>query len=142
MAFLIDHVLFCALFGLLISVVAYPEMEKLPHHPGGGLANNLTFIYQFLVTYPLVLVLLAMSHWLYFAGFESSGFQATPGKLALRFSLVSGMHRPFTFWQASARYLCKIILLPFFGLSYWVGLWSLKKQFLHDQLCNCLHMSR
>ena len=142
MAFLIDHVLFCAFSGMLLSLLLRKEILHISHSADLGISEVWQAIYLYAAAHPLVVLLLFTAHWLYFASFESSGFQATPGKLAMQFSLVSCQHKPITFWQATLRHFCKVALLIPCGLTYWVGLFSTKKQLLHDRICGCLHMSR
>lgn len=45
--------------------------------------------------------------WLYYALFESSHFQATPGKVIMGLLVVDPFYRKIKFWQASGRFLVK-----------------------------------
>lgn len=81
--------------------------------------------------------------WIYYAWFESSDYQATPGKLALGLFVTDVQGRRITFARASGRYFAKIItgLIPFF-IGYIMAGFTEKKQALHDMIASCLVLRR
>jgi uncharacterized RDD family membrane protein YckC len=81
--------------------------------------------------------------WVYYAWFESSQYQATPGKLALGLFVTDMEGRRITFARASGRYFAKIItnLIPFF-IGYIMAGFTAKKQALHDMIASCLVLRR
>lgn len=88
------------------------------------------------------LVVRVLFGWLYFALFESSRFQATPGKLAVGLAVTDLAHERIGFGRASARYFAKIlsIVILFFGF-FMIG-WTKRKQGLHDKLAGTLVVRR
>jgi uncharacterized RDD family membrane protein YckC len=81
--------------------------------------------------------------WLYFAFFESSSWQATPGKKLLNLYVTDTAGQPVSFVRASGRYFAKIIssLIPF-GIGYVLAGLTEKKQAIHDMLAGCLVLRR
>lgn len=78
---------------------------------------------------------------LYYAGFESSSWQATPGKKLLKLQVTTLTGHPASFLQASIRYFAKNISMLFLGLGYFIMPFTERKQALHDILAKCLVLS-
>jgi uncharacterized RDD family membrane protein YckC len=76
--------------------------------------------------------------WIYFAAFESSHFQATPGKLALGIAVTDTEGKRISFGRASARFFGKIISKMILYIGYMMAGWTQRKQALHDILADCL----
>jgi uncharacterized RDD family membrane protein YckC len=76
--------------------------------------------------------------WLYFAGFECSKGQATPGKTLLRMVVTDWDGNRISFARATLRHFVKIIsaLILFIGFIM-IGL-TKKRQGLHDIVSGCL----
>jgi uncharacterized RDD family membrane protein YckC len=76
--------------------------------------------------------------WLYFAGFESSRSQATPGKLLMKIVVTDLEGNKPTFARVTLRHFAKFIsaLLIFAGFIM-IGL-TKKRQGLHDKISGCL----
>lgn len=71
--------------------------------------------------------------WLYFALFESSAYQATPGKRALGIQVLGVEGRRLSFWRATGRFWVKGLSMGItFCLASLVGLFTEKVQTLHD----------
>ena len=70
--------------------------------------------------------------WLYYAFMESSSYQATLGKMALRLKVVNAKGKRITFWHATGRTLAKWIS----GITLYIGFLiagaNKHKQALHD----------
>lgn len=78
--------------------------------------------------------------WLYYALFESSAWQGTPGKrlLGLRVSDLRG--RPIGFGRATGRFIGRVLegLLPFGIIGYAFAGFTARKQAVHDMLAGCV----
>ena len=83
-------------------------------------------------------LLVQLATWLYFASFESSRWQATPGKrvLGLRVTDLEGKRTSFV--RASGRYFGKLISGLILGIGFAMAGFTEKKQALHDMLAGCL----
>lgn len=78
----------------------------------------------------------------YFAGFESSKMQATPGKMALGIIVTDSQGRRVSFGRAIGRNLGKIISSAIFSIGYIMAGLTARKQALHDMLADCLVIMR
>ena len=76
--------------------------------------------------------------WLYYAGFESSRSQATPGKLLMRVVVTDMEGNKPTFARVTLRHFAKFIsaLIIFLGFLM-IGL-TKNRQGLHDRIASCL----
>jgi uncharacterized RDD family membrane protein YckC len=83
-------------------------------------------------------VLLIVIPWLYFAGFESSRGQATPGKLLVHIVVTDMAGNKPTFARVTLRHFAKFVsaLIIFIGFLM-IGLTN-KRQGLHDRISGCL----
>jgi uncharacterized RDD family membrane protein YckC len=91
---------------------------------------------------PLAIALVIPIVWLYYAVFEASPWQATPGKRALRLYVTDINGRPLTFARATIRHFAKIISSLTFLVGYIVAGFTEKKQALHDIIARCLVLRR
>lgn len=74
----------------------------------------------------------------YFAGFECSRFQATPGKILLGLEVTNGRGERIGFVRAVLRFLMKAVSGSLFGLAYLTCLVTENKQTVHDVVVNTL----
>jgi uncharacterized RDD family membrane protein YckC len=83
-------------------------------------------------------VLFIIIPWLYFAGFECSRGQATPGKTLLRMKVTDREGDRISFARATLRHFVKFIstLIIFIGFIM-IG-FTKKRQGLHDRIAGCL----
>jgi uncharacterized RDD family membrane protein YckC len=81
---------------------------------------------------------MGLASWLYFAAFESSRWQATPGKKVLGLRVTDLEGKRLSFIRASGRYFGKIISWLLLGLGFVMAGFTEKKQALHDMLASCL----
>jgi uncharacterized RDD family membrane protein YckC len=83
-------------------------------------------------------VLFIILPWLYFAGFECSRGQGTPGKTLLRIMVTDKDGNRISFARATLRHFFKFIsaLIIFIGFIM-IGL-TRKRQGLHDKIAGCL----
>jgi len=82
-------------------------------------------------------LLFIIAVWLYFALFESSSLQATPGKLALGLRVTDDQGRRIGFGRATGRYFGKIISGLTLCIGYMMAGWTRRKQALHDMMAGC-----
>lgn len=88
-----------------------------------------------MAAYGIVLIIIP---WFYFAGFESSRSQATPGKLLMRIVVTDMTGNKPTFARVTLRHFAKFVsaLIIFIGFLM-IGL-TQKRQGLHDKIAGCL----
>jgi uncharacterized RDD family membrane protein YckC len=77
-------------------------------------------------------------HWLYWAGMESSGYQATLGKVALGLKVTDLQGEPISFGRATGRYFGKFISALLLGIGFLMAGLTEKKQALHDIMAGTL----
>lgn len=77
-------------------------------------------------------------HWLYYAGFESSPSQATPGKriCGLRVSDLHGQR--ISFGRASGRWFASALSILTIYIGFMMAGWTQRKQALHDLVADTL----
>jgi len=74
--------------------------------------------------------------WLFYASFESSKFQATPGKAILGLKVTDDSVGKIGFGQASGRFFGKILSGLIIGIGYLMIGFTKNKQGLHDQMAH------
>jgi uncharacterized RDD family membrane protein YckC len=81
--------------------------------------------------------------WLYFAGFESSSWQATPGKKVLNLVVTDLSGARISFGRGTGRYFSKWVtqLIPVF-IGYILAGITERKQALHDMIASTLVLRR
>ncbi len=82
--------------------------------------------------------LLQLIVWLYFASFESSSWQATPGKKLLGLVVTDLEGKRISFVRATGRCFGKIISQFTLFIGYLMAGVTAKKQALHDMIAGCL----
>jgi uncharacterized RDD family membrane protein YckC len=125
---------------LILSAVLGPTVFE-PIFRKNGVGTSLRDILQFYSSgtrQALALILLLhLILWLYFAAFESSRWQATPGKKLFGLVVSDLNGRRISFSRASGRYFGKLIS-QFFMIGYLMAGFTQRKQALHDMLAACL----
>jgi uncharacterized RDD family membrane protein YckC len=89
-----------------------------------------------------VAVITGILQWLYYALFESSAMQATPGKMALGIIVTDMDHQQISFMRASGRFFGKIISGLILCIGYIMAGFTPKKQALHDIMADCLVVTK
>jgi uncharacterized RDD family membrane protein YckC len=90
-----------------------------------------------------VLALVVTALWIvYFAAFESSARQATPGKMALGIVVTGATGQRIGFGQAAARNAAKMLSSAILLIGYLMAAFTSRKQALHDMLTGCLVIRR
>jgi len=89
------------------------------------------------LTIALNVILLALS-WLYFAGLESSAWQATVGKRAARLVVTDLYGRRIGFGRATGRYFAKLFIV----VGAWFTFFTPRRQALHDLMSETVVVRR
>lgn len=76
--------------------------------------------------------------WLYFALFEASSWQATPGKRLLGMRVTDLDGDRISFWRATGRYWGKLLSTLILLIGYLMQPFTARKQALHDKLAATL----
>jgi uncharacterized RDD family membrane protein YckC len=76
--------------------------------------------------------------WLYYAGLESSGRQATLGKMALGLAVTDVAGNRISFLRATGRYFAKILSALILLIGFIMVAFTEKKQGLHDMIAGTL----
>jgi len=84
----------------------------------------------FAVTVPQLVMILAS--WIYFAGLESSAWQATVGKKILGMKVTDADGQRINFIKATIRYVAKILSSFILMIGFIMVAFTAKKQGLHD----------
>lgn len=140
-AYLIDSVLrgvafFFLLIPLLVLSGAGAAIERIAN--GEDFSENIAALIAGGFLFGLFGIVLVVS-WLYYAFFESSSWQATPGKKILNLYVTDLECQPVSFARASGRFFARIVtsVIPF-AIGYILAGITEKKQALHDILAGCL----
>lgn len=80
--------------------------------------------------------------WIYFAAFESSSKQATPGKMALGIKVTDLNGRRIGFGKATGRYFGRILSMVILYIGCIMIAFTEKKQGLHDKMAGCLVVNK
>lgn len=125
----------CLVVSVLLVLAFLPRMSfEGPMGWPAGWPMTPPFIRYF----PLNLVGL----WLYYALFESSTWQATPGKRVLGLLVTDMQGQPISFARASGRFFGKILSWAILMIGFIMAGFTAKKQALHDILADCLVLRR
>ena len=87
-------------------------------------------LYAYGVTY--------LTAWLYYAFFESSTYQATPGKMLSGIIVTDLKGKRLDFGKATGRYFGKFLSMFILFIGFLMVPFTSKKQGLHDMLAKCL----
>ena len=86
----------------------------------------------------VVVLLTFIGIWLYFALMESSGKQATLGKMMVGIVVTDIDGKRVSFGKASGRYFGKIVSSIILMIGYLMTAFTERKQALHDIMAGCL----
>jgi uncharacterized RDD family membrane protein YckC len=85
-----------------------------------------------------LLLLAQLIYWLYYASFESSAWQATPGKRLFGLFVTDLVGKRISFARATGRNFAKLLSQFIFFAGYLMAGFTARKQALHDFLAGCL----
>lgn len=134
-AYIIDAVIISFLAGILAFVFIVP---KIMRYAEMGDEPQPEDIMAMMGDYFFFWLLIIAAQWLYYALFESSKYQATPGKLAVSIKVTDQYGDPVTFGRATGRYFGKLLSGAIMMIGYIIIIFTEKKQGLHDILANTL----
>ena len=83
-------------------------------------------------------ILLVIVPWLYFAGFESSRSQATPGKTLMGLVVTDMDGQKPTFARTTLRFFAKFLSAIIIFIGFLMIGFTQKRQGLHDRIAGCL----
>ena len=133
-AYLIDTILISPFFGMIVAF--RPAIFIKPPDPAAILLISLP------QPTPQAIALSIVISTFYFALFEASSWQASPGKRILRL-YVTDLHRQrLTLARAVTRNFVKIIFATLFPVAHLLAGFTGKKQGLHDLLARSLVLRR
>jgi uncharacterized RDD family membrane protein YckC len=141
MAYIIDKIILSILSAILI--VPFLLMIGL-----GALSNrdfdspsSVELLLPLIGAYFMVIVLIVIGEWLYFALMESKK-GATLGKMVLGISVTDLGGNSISFGRATGRYFGKILSGLILCVGYLMAGWTQQKQALHDILAGCLVVTK
>ncbi len=85
-----------------------------------------------------VYAIAVLGNWLYFALMESSHWQGTVGKQALKLVVTDLNGERIGFGRATGRYFAKILSAMIFLFGFFMVGWTQRKQGLHDMIAGTL----
>ncbi|MCX5893157.1 MAG: RDD family protein [Deltaproteobacteria bacterium] len=136
LALLIDAILVYIVVVGAEAAVGYISGQNL------GLRSGISRRAPFGPGFALKLSISTVIHWLYWAGLESSAFQATLGKMALGLKVTDLNGDPISFARATGRYFAKFISAIILCIGFMMAGWTVKKQALHDIMAGTLVMKK
>ncbi len=131
-AFVIDTVLLA--MGLFIIGFLITFFVVLGLLSSGQQPTDQNLIGASYALYAILLVLV----WLYYAGLESSPWQATIGKRLVRLVVTDLYGRRISFGRATGRYFSKILSWLILAAGFWMIPLTARKQGLHDLIASTL----
>ncbi len=136
-AYLIDGIILSiplAIFMIIFSLIFIGEIVFLnPTSSQFEAELSGPKVVSFLATYFIFCLVALFGSMAYFAGFQSSKMQATPGKLLFGLKVVDIQGNRITFWRGLGRYFA-MILSGIFYIGYIIAAFTEKKQALHDMI--------
>ncbi len=124
------------LMGLVVGAIEFALMGTsvgllLQAGNGGASGFSVAALLSMMMT---AMALVFVGQWLYFALFEASALQATPGKRALGLKVVDESGHRIGFGRASGRYFGKILSGMLFYVGFAMAGFTERKQALHDMV--------
>lgn len=130
---------------VIITLAAFPILWKLIEENIGSQPSAHEYIAFYssgtrqAIAFQLLLQLIC---WLYFAAFESSRWQATPGKRILGLYVTDLNGQRISFARATGRYIGKALEQLTLFIGFAMAGFTAKKQALHDIVASCLVMKK
>jgi uncharacterized RDD family membrane protein YckC len=118
-AYLIDGLIIAVPIAMIFGTVIPDVMQ----------AENVQAV-PFAVSVPQLIMILGS--WVYFAGLESSKWQATVGKKILGMKVVDAAGQRINFIKATVRYVAKILSSFILMIGFIMVAFTARKQGLHD----------
>jgi len=93
-------------------------------------------------THPLFVLIYTVAAFLYYALFESSQMQATPGKRAVGLKVTDLRGEQISFGRALGRLFGQLVSFLTFGVGYAMAVFTERRQTLHDMMAGTLVVRR
>ena len=143
-AFIVDAILI-AIFGI-IAVTFFNQANGImyfyyivaDHAPITSLTEAGTPISALGPIIAAIGLLFVVVPWLYYAGFESSRGQATPGKVLMHLEVTDLEGNRITFARATLRFFGKFLSTVIIFIGFLMIGFTKKRQGLHDTIAGCL----
>jgi uncharacterized RDD family membrane protein YckC len=118
-------------------------VHNFPNSPDPGEAAGEAFGVALAIGIGVFVLLAIVGNWLYYACFESSTWQGTPGKTVLNIAVTDLTGARISFGRASGRFFAKFItrLIPL-GIGFILAGITERKQALHDMIASTLVLRR
>ncbi|MBS0186145.1 MAG: RDD family protein [Proteobacteria bacterium] len=143
---IIDNVILHIMTGIVLSFCGISLMDtidtsNLPLLGINSNINNNTFVDGVRDTGNFLQITLSVEFvflWLYYAFFQSSKYQATPGMMVLSMRIVTYAGEKISFWRASGRFLATYLSWMIAGIGFLMIAFTPRKQGLHDYIAKTL----
>jgi uncharacterized RDD family membrane protein YckC len=130
LAFLIDTIILYIATGIIGSLLGI----GIAPLAGIGASQEVLFGTTFLAIQALNFVI----NWLYYALLESSGWQATIGKMVIGLVVTGPGGKRISFLRATGRYFAKFISTFILLIGFIMVAFTSRKQGLHDMMANTI----
>jgi uncharacterized RDD family membrane protein YckC len=143
-AFVVDTILILLIgivvvtFFNLANGIKYAYYIAVQHAPVSELTESGTLdaaITPIIAAFGMLVIIIP---WLYYASFESSRSQATPGKLLMRIVVTDLEGNKPTFARVTLRHFAKFISALIIFIGFLMIGFTKRKQGLHDKISGCL----
>lgn len=121
-AFLIDWLLLSVLSAVALLLLGLPLVPEITNYEARLKMNFISIVIS----------------WLYYAGFESSSYQATPGKQAVGIFVADTEGYSISFSRATGRFFGKLLSGLIVLIGYIMAAFTKRRQALHDLLAKTL----
>ena len=132
------RVLAAIIDGLIMGLAMLPFGLGMGFADLGLMREDPSSIFARLAAMMFVCFVRLILSWVYGAGFESSPWQATPGKMVLGLKVTDLEGRRIGFARATGRNLAKVLSSLILCIGYLMVAFTEKKQGLHDMLAGTL----
>jgi uncharacterized RDD family membrane protein YckC len=147
-AYIVDSIIFSLISGLAMQGVGFLMGNNITQviMNSGFTAQSTSIPPELLASFgDLLFVAFLVDFilaWLYYAGFEGSGMQATPGKRLFNMKVTDLDGDPIGFGTATGRFLGKAISGMLLMIGYLMAAFTAKKQALHDMIAGTVIVLR
>lgn len=139
-AYIIDAVILGVVFGVIAMILVLPTIGSIAGAASEDMSDSesLSAIGTIVGSMGLLFVLSAVGGFLYFTLQESSKFQGTLGKRAMKIYVTDMKGHRLTFGGAAVRFLGRIVNGFTMSIGYLIIIFTEKKQGLHDMIASTL----
>lgn len=149
-AYLLDNLILGVPIGIIVIILILSSgvgafLHGVPNPPNPPNPDEVfdALGVSFFVGVGVVILLAIAGSWLYYAAFESSSWQGTPGKKVLNIFVTDMAGNRVTFGRATGRFFARLVtrLIPL-GIGYILAGITERKQALHDMIASTLVLRR